>query len=104
MPMNTISTVITKRSKWLRIAEACSVLIPLAQRDTGLWGFPANYPDGRQAYASPGTKEEEDRLSGSFGYESITITWTALEALAGLFSRRPVGTFERALADIAQSR
>jgi TIR domain len=92
------------KQSWSRIATACGFLIPLAQRDTGLWAFPTNYPDGRQAYAAPGTKEEKDRLSGPFGFESITITWNALEAIDRLFSHRPVDIFEFALADIADCR
>ena len=89
---------------WSRLAEACAFLVPLAQRESGLWAFPTNYPDGRQAYAAPGTKEEKDRLSGPFGFESITITWNALEAINGLFSHKPAHVFEVALADIANCR
>jgi hypothetical protein len=92
------------KQSWSRIATACGFLIPLAQRDTGLWAFPTNYPDARRAYAAPGTKEEKDRLSRPFGFESITITWNALEAIDGLFSHRPVDIFEFALADIASCR
>jgi nucleoside phosphorylase len=89
---------------WARIAYACAFVIGIIQRGTGLWAYPTHEADRTRVYSASGTAEALDRLNAEFGFESLTVTWNALEAESKLFSQLPRADVERALSEIERCR
>jgi len=87
-------------SDWAEIASASAFAVAALQRENGLWAFPANDDDRGLVYAAAKTSEETDRLGADFGFESLTVTWNALEALTSLSAYISPRLLARTIAEV----
>jgi hypothetical protein len=85
------------QQKWERTRRAALAVTIATQREGGLWALPSSKTDMDRRVAKTGSQTDRIRSEESFGFPSISVTWSALTALAVNLGSPPRGELDNAI-------
>jgi hypothetical protein len=87
--MNWLSSLCLKRRNnyWLAVRRGALAVIAASQRSSGLWFLQTTPSTAAQQFIGGNNPEDRARQQEIFGFDSITVTWTAFVALQEIFGR-----------------
>jgi hypothetical protein len=89
--MKSLSDLCLKRRNkyWLAVRRGALAVIATSQRSSGLWFLQTTPSTAIQQFIGGNNPEDRGRRQEIFGFDSITVTWTAFVAFQELFGRLP---------------